>query len=159
MTAEGQGRSQADQERQDVTPQNMPSRNSEGRTNTKRLISFDIDGTMEFGDPPGQVTAQWVRLAQEHGNLVGSASDRPLSEQRRMWARTGIEMDFVILKHWLPELRTNFKADEYWHVGDGQMDQLFAQRAGFTFFLANTFLQDVLPPVNGQNGFGQSLPK
>ncbi|MEK7777745.1 MAG: HAD family hydrolase [Chloroflexota bacterium] len=138
----------------------MTPRNSKGITNPRRLISFDIDGTMEFGDPPGQVTAQWVKLAKEQGNLVGSASDRPLAEQRRVWAQTGIELDFVILKHWMLELRTTFQADEYWHVGDGQMDQLFAQRAGFTFFLANTFPQDVLTHVNGQNGFGPaSLPK
>ncbi len=57
------------------------------------------------------------------------------------------------------ELRTIFQADEYWHVGDGEMDQLFAQQAGFTFFPANTFPQDMLTHVNGQNGLGPSLPK
>ena len=114
---------------------------------------------MEFGDPPGQVTAQWVKLAQEEGHLVGSASDRPLSDQRKVWAQTGIDLDFVILKHWMQELKTSFQADEYWHVGDGQMDQHFAKQAGFTFFLANTFPQDVLTHVNGQNGLNPSLPK
>lgn len=114
---------------------------------------------MEFGDPPGIVTAQWVKFAKEQGTLVGSASDRPLAEQRRVWAHTGIELDFVILKHWMPDLRTTFQADEYWHVGDGQMDQHFAKQAGFTFFIANTFLQDVLVHVNGQNGFDPSAPK
>ena len=148
-----------DQERQGFTPQNMAPKNSEGTTNPKRLISFDIDGTMEFGDPPGQVTAQWVKLAKEQGTLVGSASDRPLAEQRRVWAPAGIELDFVILKHWMLELRTTFQADEYWHVGDGQMDQLFAKQAGFTFFIAHTFPQDVLAHVNGQNGFGHGEAK
>ncbi len=152
-------RSPVDKERNGFTPQNMTPNNSEGTINPRRLISFDIDGTMEFGDPPGLVTAQWVKLAQGLGYLVGSASDRPLAEQRRVWAQTGIELDFVILKHWMPELRTSFEVDEYWHVGDGQMDQLFAQQAGFTFFLANTFPRDVLPHVNGQNGFGPSAPK
>ncbi len=137
----------------------MTARNIEGTTNPRRLISFDIDGTMEFGDPPGIVTAQWVKLAKEQGTLVGSASDRPLAEQRRVWAQTGIELDFVILKHWMLELRTTFQADEYWHVGDGQMDELFARQAGFTFFIANTFPQDVLTHVNEQNGSGPSVPE
>ena len=29
------------------------------------LISFDIDGTLEVGDPPGVLTMDMVRLAQE----------------------------------------------------------------------------------------------
>ena len=114
-----------------------------------RLISLDIDGTMEFGDPPGRVTIEWVRQAKEQGHLIGSASDRTLDEQRKLWKETGLELDFVILKHWMEQLKDNFEADEYWHVGDGQMDQLFAAQAGFTFFWAASFPEEVLRYANG----------
>ena len=110
----------------------------------KRLISFDIDGTMEFGDPPGRVTIQWVQQAQKQGHIVGSASDRPLSSQRRLWKENGLDViDFVILKHWLEDLKEMFEVDEYWHVGDTDMDRLIASKAGFNFFWAESFLDDV----------------
>ena len=126
----------------------------------KRLISFDIDGTMEFGDPPGPVAAQWVILAKEQGYLVGSASDRTLAEQRKVWGDNGVELDFVILKHSMVELKANFPADEYWHVGDGQMDKHFAQRAGFIFFLPDAYPQNGVDHTNGQsNAIGPALPE
>ena len=31
------------------------------------LISFDIDGTMEVGDPPGPLTMEMARIAQKKG--------------------------------------------------------------------------------------------
>ena len=46
------------------------------------LISFDIDGTLEVGDPPGVLTMDMVRRAQEKGCVIGSCSDRPRS---RFW--------------------------------------------------------------------------
>ena len=50
------------------------------------LVSFDIDGTMEAGEPPGPVTFAMVAEAKSRGYIVGSASDRTLSEQRAIWA-------------------------------------------------------------------------
>ena len=44
-----------------------------------KLISFDIDGTLEVGDPPGIITLDMVRKAKELGFLVGSCSDRTIS--------------------------------------------------------------------------------
>ena len=63
------------------------------------LISFDIDGTMEFGDPPGILTEEVVNYFRDRGAMVGSASDRPVSSQRSMWKQYGFELDFAILKH------------------------------------------------------------
>ena len=75
---------------------------------------------------------------------MGSASDRPLSSQRRLWKENGLDViDFVILKHWLEDLKEMFQVDEYWHVGDGDMDQSVASQAGFHFFWAESFLDDV----------------
>ncbi len=49
------------------------------------LVSFDIDGTMEAGEPPGPVTFAMVAEAKSRGYIVGSASDRTLSERRAIW--------------------------------------------------------------------------
>src|ERR1700733_10252811 len=46
-------------------------------------VSFDIDGTMEFGDPPGPILTSVVRALVGCGYIVGSASDRVVSNQER----------------------------------------------------------------------------
>ena len=46
------------------------------------LVSFDIDGTLETGDPPGPITMEMVGMAQAQGCIIGSCSDRPLPSQR-----------------------------------------------------------------------------
>ena len=102
-----------------------------------KLISFDIDGTLEVGDPPGIITVGMVREAKELGYLVGSCSDRTISNQRKLWAENELEMDFVVLKHQLDVVKASFHADEYYHIGDTDMDEHFAQRAGFSFILAD----------------------
>ena len=56
------------------------------------LISFDIDGTLEMGDPRGSVTIEMVRRVKEKGNLVGSCSDRPVSYQRLLWELHNVEV-------------------------------------------------------------------
>jgi hypothetical protein len=102
-----------------------------------KLISFDIDGTLEVGDPPGLITMDMVRQAKDLGCLIGSCSDRPLSDQRRIWEKHHIAVDFTVLKHRLAEVKAQFQADVYYHVGDTDMDYFFANRAGFRFVKAD----------------------
>ena len=102
-----------------------------------RLISFDIDGTLEVGDPPGLITMAMVRQAKDLGCLIGSASDRPLGDQRRLWERHHILVDFIVLKHRLADVKAQFQAEAYYHIGDTDMDRYFADQAGFRFVLAN----------------------
>ena len=87
-----------------------------------KLISFDIDGTLEVGDPPGIITLDMVRKAKELGFWVGSCSDRTISTQQRMWRDSGISVDFTVLKH-----------QEYYHIGDTDLDRHYSERAGFSF--------------------------
>ena len=104
------------------------------------LITFDIDGTMEFGDPQGILTREHVHYFRDRGAVVGSASDRPESTQWMLWRDYGVEPDFVILKHRMPELRERYPdAEIYWHVGDRPMDQQAARSANFTFFWPDQF--------------------
>ena len=97
------------------------------------LISFDIDGTLEVGEPSGSITIEFVRAAQRGGNLIGSCSDRPLSYQRQIWQRLNVQVDFTALKDRLHEVKSQFPADTYTHVGDTDVDEHFAGIAGFRF--------------------------
>ena len=102
------------------------------------LISFDIDGTLEVGEPSGSVTIEFVRAAQRGGNLIGSCSDRPLSYQRQIWQRLNVQVDFTALKDRLHEVKSQFPADAYIHVGDTDVDEHFAGIAGFRFIRVDT---------------------
>ena len=99
------------------------------------LISFDIDGTLEVGDPPGVLTMEFVRKTQEAGILVGSCSDRPLSSQRAIWEQSGIAYDFAVSKHQLPDVKAKFDAEIYYHIRDREdLDRQNALKSGFEFF-------------------------
>ncbi len=97
------------------------------------LISFDIDGTLEFGDPPGGITVEMVRRAKELGFRIGSCSDRFPSAQKALWERCEVQVDFVAAKHMLDDVRSRFQADRYLHIGDRDLDQQLAEKAGFEF--------------------------
>ncbi|HLG68245.1 MAG TPA: HAD family hydrolase [Acidimicrobiales bacterium] len=98
------------------------------------LVSFDIDGTLSFGDPPGPITLAMVAEAKRRGHVIGSASDRTLREQRRMWEQAGIEVDFVSHKHHLGDTRDRFSCSRLVHIGDTTVDEHYAKLAGFEFF-------------------------
>lgn len=100
------------------------------------LLSFDIDGTLEDGDPPGPLAMSWASRALELGYIVGSASDRTLREQTKMWARRGIEADFVSHKHTLDQISARYPAARRVHIGDTEIDAHYARLAGFEFFFA-----------------------
>ena len=98
------------------------------------LISFDIDGTLEVGDPPGALTMDMVRRVQEKGFLIGSCSDRPISAQRVIWEKHAIPVDFAVGKMMLPDVKVKFEADVYCHIGDREdLDKRYALDAGFDF--------------------------
>jgi hypothetical protein len=101
------------------------------------LVSFDIDGTLEIGDPPGIVTIAALQTARRLGYLVGTCSDRPVSHQREIWARLSLIPDFTVLKHRLAEVKTAFTATAYYHIGDTDVDEHFAGVAGFRFLRAD----------------------
>ncbi len=98
-----------------------------------RLISFDIDGTLEVGDPSGDITLGIVRGAKTRGWLVGSCSDRPTAGQKLLWEQAEIAVDFTVMKGQLELVREQFRADNYVHIGDTDVDRWFAERADFDF--------------------------
>jgi hypothetical protein len=97
------------------------------------VVSLDVDGTMEFGEPPGPVTVEIVRLLLGAGHVVGCASDRTRTDQEQTWERAGLTLAFVGGKHHLDSVRARFPARRYVHVGDTHVDAHFAELHGFEF--------------------------
>ncbi|MBI4282118.1 MAG: HAD family hydrolase [Chloroflexi bacterium] len=117
----------------------------------KILLSFDIDGTLETGDPPGPVTLDMVRRAKERGCIIGSASDRSISTQKLMWEKSNIVVDFTSQKHVLINVRERFEADYYLHLGDRELDRQFALEAGFNFmWMTDAAAEPWLAMLNGR---------
>jgi hypothetical protein len=113
-----------------------------------KLISFDIDGTMEFGDPPGILTVDMARTALDMGYIIGSCSDRTVSNQQRLWSEHKVPVSFTVLKHQLDDVKSRFDAEEYYHIGDTELDEYYSGKAGFLFLQADASA----PQVLGLNG-------
>lgn len=97
------------------------------------LVSLDIDGTMEFGEPPGPVTVDIVRTLLAAGIVVGSASDRTRGDQQESWDAHDVVVSFVGGKHQLDEVVARFPDHRYVHVGDTHVDEHYAGLFGFEF--------------------------
>jgi hypothetical protein len=108
-----------------------------GSTCVVKLISFDIDGTLEAGAPPGLITVDMVRAINALGSIIGSGCDRPFSYQRHLWERHHIVVDFTALKYRLADVKAQFRAEASSHIGDTDMDRFLADRAGFRFVRAD----------------------
>jgi hypothetical protein len=106
------------------------------------LISLDIDGTLEAGDPPGPVPLEFARRVGELGALVGSSSDRTIADQRDFWREAGVRVKFTVLKQHLADLPGRHPCDRYLHVGDSMMDEYYATEAGFDFWNARSLARD-----------------
>jgi hypothetical protein len=72
-----------------------------------------------------------VRAIKALGYVIGSRSDRPLSSQCHLWENHHLVVDFMALKHQLAEVKAQFQAEAYYHIGDTDMDRFLAERAGF----------------------------
>ena len=112
------------------------------------LISFDIDGTLEVGNPPGYITIERVRRAHELGYIIGSCSDWPVSHQQRMWKQHDIAVAFTVLKHHLDRVRAEFSAEAYFHIGDTNMDKHYAELNGFAYLYPDTSIDHLWVPVD-----------
>lgn len=98
------------------------------------VLSLDIDGTMEFGEPPGPITVALVHELVAAGLVVGCASDRTRTDQEQSFGAHGITLEFHGGKHHLDQVRARYDgAHRYVHVGDTHVDEHFAGLAGFEF--------------------------
>ena len=102
------------------------------------VISLDLDGTLEFGDPPGPITPAIVRALQQATAAVGSASDRTARDQARLWQRFSLEPDFVVVKAQLRSIPARYPSRLLVHIGDRFADHLEAINAGALFVHVDT---------------------
>lgn len=103
------------------------------------IVSFDLDGTVWFGDPPGPIAAGLVTALQLSSAVVGSASDRTILDQRRLWQAVEIEPAFVVVKPQLRTIPARYADRLLVHIGDRFADQLEAVNAGAIFLHVATF--------------------
>jgi hypothetical protein len=89
----------------------VPSLADPGSSGMVKLISFDIDRTLEVGDPPGIITMDMVRAIKALGYVIGSGSDRPLGSQPHLWESHHIVVDFTALKHQLADVKAQLQAE------------------------------------------------
>lgn len=107
------------------------------------VVSFDIDGTLEVGDPAGPIGLTVVRRAIDLGYVVGSASDRVKSDQRSIFEAHAIELAFIGHKHTLDEVRARWgDAKRFIHIGDTDVDRHYATVHGFEFYLPDGMPED-----------------
>src|SRR5271167_3958298 len=95
-------------------------------SDNKVVISFDIDGTIDVGDPPGPIAVDLVRQAKQLGYIVGTCSDRTQSDQRQLLERERITLDFVSHKYQLSDTRLQFGCPRCIHIGDSTVDEFHA---------------------------------
>jgi hypothetical protein len=85
-----------------------------------------------------------VRNALGAGYLSGSCSDRTISNQERLWREHGIVVAFTVLKQKLAELKARFQAEEYYHIGDSEVDRYVSNQAGFHFLQPDDGVRQLL---------------
>jgi|TARA_B110000263_G_C14922340_1_gene335390 hypothetical protein len=105
--------------------------------NKRIIVSYDIDGTVVPGDPPGRISIAMISESKKLGYIIGSASDRTITDQTRIWERNDIQMDFIVLKHNLSTVNEQFSPLSGFHIGDTNMDEYYAKDAGFEFIDIN----------------------
>lgn len=105
------------------------------------VVSFDIDGTLEVGDPRGAIPIAFVRhLVSLDHHRVGSCSDNTVGWQQRMWDAHDVSPHFTVVKHRLHQVRASFAATRYVHIGDRPSDREAAVLGGFEFIDVETLV-------------------
>jgi len=63
--------------------------------------------------------------------------DRTVSNQKRLWSEHNVPVSFTVLKHQLDDVKSRFDAEEYYHIGDTELDEYYSGKAGFLFLQAD----------------------
>ena len=96
----------------------------------------------EVGDPLGSITMEMVRRAKDLGYIIGSCSDWTVSQQRRIWMEHDIAVAFTVLKHQLDLVKAEFNTEQYYHIGESNMDRHVRPNVMDSSFSIPTLLWD-----------------
>ena len=109
------------------------------------IISFDIDGTMEFGNPSGLVTVEMVKAEIVKGNAIISCSGHIVANQIKMFKEHGIELQMACLKGGLREAKRNWNVnvERYIHIGDDEIDKEAAEFARFEYMTPEEYVESL----------------
>lgn len=106
----------------------------------KVVISFDLDGTLSFGDPPGPIEPEHLNKLKKGKYTIGGASGKEIEYQKKKWEENGITPQFIVKKQKMKKLK-KMNADKYIHVGDMEDDAELADNAGFRFLNPYQFIK------------------
>jgi FMN phosphatase YigB (HAD superfamily) len=119
----------------------------------KRVISFDLDGTLSFGEPQGPIQPWHLKKLKEEGVIIGGASGKAIEYQSCRWQENAVEPDFVIKKDevsgWEKIKEVFADSKEYIHVGDTLDDKAIAESVGFRFMYPDEFIKMVFKEKEG----------
>ena len=62
-------------------------------------------------------------------------------------ARTDTCVALTVLKHHLDRVKAEFSAEQYYHIGDTNMDQHYAERNGFAYFYPDASVDHLWIPA------------
>src|SRR5215831_10420566 len=109
-----------------------------GDTRLTKRMSFDSDGTLAGGDPPGIITLDMMRLTHTRGALIGRCSDRTTSDQQPLRAQHNMRIACTVLQHQLADVKVQCQTEAHAPLGETDMDHCYATRAGFRCLKAET---------------------
>ena len=102
------------------------------------MIAFDVDGTLEVGNPPGPIKLSKLKRLKEFGLIVGIVGSFKKVK--------GVlpNLDFYYPGHphkpkYLREIRERYNPALAIYVGDEEADRLAALNAGFIYVRPEDF--------------------
>ena len=106
------------------------------------LISYDVDGTVSWGNPPGPITPEMIIDEVNFGNHVVGGSNHDIAVQDAEFRAHGIKLLMVCQKVGLSRAKEKWpNARRYIHVGDSVNDDgKAAKAAGFEYLTPEEYV-------------------
>lgn len=109
------------------------------------VISFDVDGTTIWGNPPGPITPEMIKVEIDKGNHVVGGSNHGIPQQDAEFRAHGIKLLMVCQKVGLSKAKEKWmNAGRYIHVGDSINDDgRAAKAAGFEYMTPEEYVESL----------------
>ncbi len=117
----------------------------------KVVFAFDVDGTLEVGEPQGPVRLELLaRIKRDcKESYVGTVGNLEKGREAMKLCKSlyNFRLDFVLPGHpfkplWLKWLKLLYKPTKAFYVGDEERDERAAKKAGYTYLSPADFLEN-----------------